>query len=352
MHNHSDNEGFFKIFVGVFNHAIMITFFVIIMMMIIELVNIQSKGKWNKSLQKRGFLQIILAGFMGAMPGCLGSFAIVSLYVHRTISFAALVTVMIATSGDEIFIMFAMIPETGLLIIVALFFIAVISGVIVYFVAPKIQMPKTKHSHNEFHSNNASCLSINITEISAYYKNISFHRALLLFGFVIFTTLLITGGIGKNEWNWEKITFLIITIVGLFIAATSSEHFLIEHLWNHIIKKHFLKIFLWTFGTFLFIHMLDHYIDVESWIQSNKYIVLLIAVLIGIIPESGPHIVFISLFSAGSIPFSILLANSAVQDGHGAIPLLAESRKSFILMKLINAIVGIIVGAALLMLGF
>ena len=100
------------------------------------------------------------------------------------------------------------------------------------------------------------------------------------------------------------------------------------------------------------IHLLDQYIDVEEWIKSNSYIILLIAVLIGIIPESGPHIVFISLFASGSIPVSILLANSIVQDGHGAIPLLAESRRSFIWMKLINALVGLIIGSALLLTGF
>ncbi len=102
---------------------------------------------------------------------------------------------------------------------------------------------------------------------------------------------------------------------------------------------------------FVLIHLLDEYIDVEEWIKSNSYFILITAVLIGIIPESGPHIVFISLFASGSIPISILLANSIVQDGHGAIPLLAESRRSFIWMKLVNAIVGLIVGGGLLLIG-
>ena len=84
----------------------------------------------------------------------------------------------------------------------------------------------------------------------------------------------------------------------------------------------------------------------------NLILILMIAVLIGIIPESGPHIVFITLFLNGTIPFSILLANSIVQDGHGAIPLLAESQKSFIVMKLINILVGLIVGFSGYFFGF
>ncbi len=348
MHNHSDNESFLNVLLESSNHAIMITVFVIIMMMIIEIINIQSKGRWHKSLRKNGFLQIIIAAFIGIMPGCLGTFAVVSLYVHGTVSFAALVTAMIATSGDEIFIMFAMIPKNAVLIMISLFFIAIIAGVIINIFAKNKIAASRQISHNEYHNNDNDCLCFSITEIKKHYQNISFHRALLVFGFFSFTILLLTGNIGSDEWGWEKITFLITGILGLTIVAAISEHFLTHHLWHHIIKHHFLKIFLWTFGAFVVIHALDHYINVEQWTHSNQYIILIVAVLIGIIPESGPHIVFISLFANGSIPFSVLLANSIVQDGHGAIPLLAESRKQFIIMKLLNALVGLVVGAGLM----
>jgi hypothetical protein len=73
---------------------------------------------------------------------------------------------------------------------------------------------------------------------------------------------------------------------------------------------------------------------------------------IGIIPESGPHLIFVTLFVSGSIPFSILIANSIVQDGHGALPLLAESRKSFLYMKGVNFIVGLLVGITGILAGF
>ena len=124
----------------------------------------------------------------------------------------------------------------------------------------------------------------------------------------------------------------------------SSDHFLEEHLWKHVLKKHLLRIFLWTFGALLVIHYLQMFIDVDTWIQTNIWIVLVIAVLIGIIPESGPHLVFVTLFAAGSLPFAILLASSLVQDGHGTIPLLAVSKKNFIILKLINVLVGFVIG--------
>jgi hypothetical protein len=141
-------------------------------------------------------------------------------------------------------------------------------------------------------------------------------------------------------------------LVATFIISTVNDHFLKEHLWAHIIKKHFLKIFLWTFATLLLIHFINDYIDINSWIQANLFSILIFAVLIGIVPQSGPHYIFILLFADGAIPFSILLANSIVQDGHGAIPLLAESKKSFVFAKLINLIIGLIVGLAGLAMGF
>jgi len=91
--------------------------------------------------------------------------------------------------------------------------------------------------------------------------------------------------------------------------------------------------------------------DLHQLIQHNMYWVLVVAVLIGIIPESGPHLIFVMLFASGNLPLSILLASSIVQDGHGSLPLLAESRKSFIKVKLINMAVGLLIGLAGLSLG-
>ena len=67
--------------------------------------------------------------------------------------------------------------------------------------------------------------------------------------------------------------------------------------------------------------------------------------------RSGPHLLFVTMFSQGLLPFSILLANSIVQDGHGMLPLLAESRKDFIKVKAINMLVAFIAGSFFLIFG-
>jgi len=99
-------------------------------------------------------------------------------------------------------------------------------------------------------------------------------------------------------------------------------------------------------------HVLTRYLYLEGLIRENLWVVLLIACLVGVIPESGPHLVFLTLYVNGALPLSILLASSIVQDGHGMLPMLAHSRKVFAQVKMINLIVGLAAGAAGLILGF
>jgi len=79
--------------------------------------------------------------------------------------------------------------------------------------------------------------------------------------------------------------------------------------------------------------------------------VLLIVVLMGIVPESGPHMVFVMMFADGIIPFSVLLASSIVQDGHGMLPLLSYTLRDTILVKIFNIVFGLIIGLILYYIG-
>ena len=131
----------------------------------------------------------------------------------------------------------------------------------------------------------------------------------------------------------------------LFLAG---DHFVEEHLWEHIVCHHLPAIFLWTFGTILTIGIIMSYFDITTWISDNTILMILLAAAIGIIPESGPHLVFVSLYAAGVVPLPVLLASCISQDGHASLPLLAQSRGAFLKAKLINVCVAIIAGLILL----
>ena len=324
--------------------ALMITGFVFLMMLFIEYVNVVTKGRWLTIIKQSHWGNYFLAAALGIIPGCLGAFAVVSLYTHRLVSLGALVTAMIATSGDEAFVMFSMFPAKAMILMAMLFVIGIATGAFTDLAVRKQKHLLGEDDHElEIHDEDA-CNCFPGQAFWQQLKNITFPRALLISMLVLFLSSLLFGVIGPPDWNWERITYFIGTLFALFVIGTVPDHFLEEHLWNHVLRKHFLKIFGWTFGALLIIHLLQEYLDITAWVEANHYAVMTIALLIGIIPESGPHLIFVTLFAKGAIPFTVLLASSIVQDGHGMIPLLAVSKKAFVWVKLINLFAGLIVG--------
>ncbi|HIE35647.1 MAG TPA: selenocysteine protein, partial [Candidatus Omnitrophica bacterium] len=135
--------------------------------------------------------------------------------------------------------------------------------------------------------------------------------------------------------------------LSLFIVVSAQEHYLEKHIWEHILKTHIRRVFLWSFFAFLFVDIGLKSFNIEKIINSKLIYVIFISSLVGIIPESGPHLVFVTMFYKGVIPFSVLLVSSLVQDGHALIPLLSHSVKISIWVKIFNLIIGLIIGYTL-----
>ena len=330
----------------------MITSFVFVIMLLIEYLNILTSGVWQKKLVNKAWGQYVIASLLGVVPGCLGAFVVVAMYSHGLITIGAVVTAMIATSGDEAFIMLAMIPKQAFLIIGILFTVGIVAGILTDIIRGKSAIGKTQYCKKlELHEiNNCACFPRDM--IFKQWKECSVSRGILGFVLILIILALSTGEIGPHEWNWIRITFLIVTMIALFIVATVPDHFIEEHLWQHLVKKHIPKIFLWTLGALVVMHLLLEHLHLESTIREGRWIILLVACFVGLIPESGPHLIFVTFYTQGTIPLSILLASSIVQDGHGMLPMLAHSRRSFMGIKIINFITGFLCGAIGLILGF
>ena len=395
-------------------------------MMMIESLNIESKGMVFKGLKRTKFGQVVVAALLGSIPGCMGGFATVSLYTHRMFSFGALVAMMIASSGDEAFVMLAMIPEKALILFAVLFVLAVVVGVTVdYFHGRRHERTCGLHDHSgcgietscgdgymihetdrpdSLESGNrdlGKCSPISREPGQSGRKHAherkkrhyGWKRMVMFVGLAAFIAALATGQLGHdhaaheghdheahahehaihhhhgeectcdhghmeaadahenmhinllNE-DWMNVLFASLSVIVLFVLLFASDHFVEEHLWEHIVRKHLPTIFAWTFGVLLVLGIGLQMIDIDHWISGNTSLMILLAALIGIIPESGPHMIFVTLFAAGVVPFPVLLASSISQDGHASIPLLAESRKIFVWAKAINCIVALAAGFA------
>jgi hypothetical protein len=335
-----------------FNQALLITGFVAVIMLVIEYVNVVSQGAWQSRLSRHRFGQYLLASFLGATPGCLGAFAVVAMYAHRRVTLGSIVAAMIATSGDESFVMFALIPETAVLLHCLLFFIGLLAAFLTDWLAGS-RMTRFLSCREDFQLHEQDyCRCFAPEQFVEQWKRCSPARGTLTFVLLGFLLLIAAGGIGPEQWNWIRITLLLTSGVGLFIAATVPEHFLEDHLWKHVIRQHVPRVFLWTFGALLLMELIVNHWQIGDAVQNNKWIVLVSAALIGLVPESGPHLVFVTLFDKGLVPLSTLLASSIVQDGHGMLPMLAHSRRAFLLVKFIDLIFGLAAGLALMTLGY
>jgi len=275
-------------FYKVIEETLEITFIVALMMILVDIVNTWTNGKIKAFLEnKNKYRQYVLASFIGALPGCFGGITNVSLYMHGLISFGALAGSMIAVSGDEAYVMLAMIPETAILIFGLLFVLGIFGGIIIDKIVKKFNIN----------------VCVNCESLVVHEKE------------------------------------------------RSIKHFIIEHIWEHIIKKHIWKVAIWTFAALLVVELSLNFLDLNAITTNYKLAFIFIAALIGLIPESGPHIFFVKLFADGMIPFSVLLTSSIVQDGHGMLPMLSYSVEDTLKIKLFNFAFGLIIGLILFSFG-
>lgn len=346
--------------ISIFKHALMISFFVFVMMLLVDFIDMASKGRMSGIIKGGRWKQYTLASFLGSTPGCLGAFMNVSLYVHGMISFGAIVGGMIATSGDEAFVMLTQFPGTALALFVLLF----VFGILFAWISDKI-------IHHLGFIPCESCIDAHCEEcltdidnqesmsdifrpanLIENFQSLYFTRFLLLVLIVSFLVLISTGTLGPSTWDWKRITFIFLSLCTLYIIMVCSEHYLESHIWDHIIKKHLFRVFLWSFGALLFVHLGLAFWNLDAFIHEHMLWILVIGALMGIIPESGPHLIFVMMYAQGLIPFSVLFTTSFVQDGHGMLPLLSYSLKDSVLIKIFNLIFGLAVGGIFFALGF
>lgn len=269
--------------------SVKITLLVLVMMIIVDSLNTWTKGKASSLLKgSGGFRQYFITSFIGTIPGCIGGFTNVTLYIHGLISFGALAGSMIAVSGDEAFVMLAMFPKEAAILLGVLFFLGVSGGKVIDMIVKHFKINTCQN-----------CDDLVVHE---------------------------------NEHG--------------------LKHFSYAHIWTHIIKKHIWKTFLWTFFALLVVEFGLKYFNLQQFTSEYKIAFLFLGAFLGLIPESGPHLIFVTLFFNGLIPFSVLLTSSIVQDGHGMLPMLSYSLGDSVKIKIFNLFIGLIIGLILFTIGF
>jgi hypothetical protein len=163
-----------------FNKGLMITMFVFVMMTVADYLNVLTSGKMNRMISGGLFRQYITTAFLGATPGCLGAFMNVSFYVHGLITFGAIVGGMIATSGDEAFVMLALFPAKAILLFMILFIVGICSAWLVDKLVPVLKIrPCEECEIPVLHAEHGD-VRITLQGVKAHFHKISLTRFLLL----------------------------------------------------------------------------------------------------------------------------------------------------------------------------
>ena len=393
----------------ILREGLLITGFVLIMMLVIEYLNVLTRGNWDRVISRWTWGQSAFAALLGVTPGCLGAYAAASLYIHRILSIGALSAAMIATCGDEAFMMLALFPATAIKIFAVMFVSGLVTGILIDL-ATRSRLTKETQDTEQYtpHHEHPECVPASGLQILKQWRSCSPHRGWLALFLILFLGGVLSGTLGhmhlplenhaheaettvhdhdsvdavhaeeadlsrrsnetkpdlsrrlvpakhrsvagssetEPDWNWVRITLLMSVCVALLIVAIVPDHFLDEHLWHHLIKIHAWRVLLWTFGALIVAHLIIDRLDLSTAIESHKLPMLLLACLVGLLPVSGPHLVFVVLFAGNAIPLSILMANCIVQEGHGLIPTLAHSRRAFFFVKGIKLILALALGLA------
>ena len=282
-------------FADILKESLLITAIVTAMMLLIEYISYRTEGKLIPLLRRSKIGGVLAAAVLGVIPGCLGGYITVSMYTKRVFSFSALLAMMIATTGDEAFVMLAMYPGTALWIFAGLFVLAVIVGA----AGERLERSRRPEECSDWPAAN-ECERPSANDLE---------------------------GPAANPHTDDK----------------DLKHRLVHTLGDA------LKIFVWAFGVLMVVQLASNYVDLETWVSGNTALMIPLAVLIGLIPQSGPHLVFVTLFAQGIVPLPVLIASCLSQDGHAGLPLLAEDKRSFVRAKAIKCVLALAAGYLLML---
>ena len=246
--------------------------------------------KFSKFLSKSNKTSVLYASFLGCIPQCGFSSVMADLYSERKVSLGALLAVFIATSDEAVPIMLSDVTNkkvllhllllVGLKVVFAIAWGYAINGILKLIKKHKSVkfedevLPPHDHSHDHKHE----CGHIHTEEC--------------------------VSGCGHEHGSCAENVFL--------------DAFM-----------HTFEIVIYIFVASLILNMISGvWTDAFSKLLTDSiYIQILIASLIGLIPNCAASVFLVELYSVGSLGFPALLAGLTACAGVGAVILWTRNRK-------------------------
>lgn len=305
--------------------------------------------KIKQSYCDHPYLSIPFAAFMGALPGCGGAIVIVTQYTQQKASFAALVTVLIATMGDAAFLLLATEPKTALLVLSVSICTAIATG---FFI-------RLFHEDNFLIPEQTNTSFI----VKSPPSSVKQHYAAIFWQFVLIPSLLI-GLLSALQIDIaaysETISFITqwfaVFACGFILinwSFSNNNEPLIntsplnapKQVWPKVVADtHFVTT--WVIVAFISYELMVNFLglDLANWLQHGVLFVPLICAIIGLLPGCGPQILVTSLYLQGIIPISGLISNAISNDGDALFPAIALAPKAALVASIYSTVPALFIG--------
>ena len=245
--------------------------------------------KFSRFLSKNKKTSVLYASFLGCVPQCGFSSVMADLYSERHVSLGALLAVFIATSDEAVPIMLSNVTNTsvlldmlklvGIKIVLALVFGYAIEGV-ASLVRKKRQPHKEEilppHDHSHDHKHECGHIHTDECVVGCGHEH---------------------GGCAENIFL-DAFMHTFEIVIYIFIAA-----------------------FILNFVSEMWVDAL------ATLLTNNVYVQILIASLIGLIPNCAASVFLVELYISGTLYFPALLAGLSSCAGVGVIILWARNRR-------------------------
>lgn len=308
------------------------------------------------AFQNSRHLQVVMASFLGALPGCGGAIVVTTQFVNGRLGFGSLVAVLTATMGDAAFLLLASRPMTGLGVIAVGIVTGCLTGLVVNALhGDDFMRPETPA--REPVQDNTTPTALNRSAINL--QGLFWQWLLVPAAAVAFAQSLQIDINASLRWPAHTIEWIgaALAVTAMTLWALTQEIDSYQSAVSETDKKqqaHPLQkaaqdtnfVSAWVIIAFLIFELTRHF---TGWQMSNDWQqwgvwMPAVGILVGMLPGCGPQILITSFYLAGSVPLSTQLANAISNDGDALFPAIALAPKAALFATIYTSIPAIVVG--------
>lgn len=390
------------IYIAASSTFIQVGAFVGITLLFFGLIDYKTNGGFLNGFKKHKKYQVIFGSLLGLTPGCGGAIMVMPLYLKGHATFGTMVATLISTMGDAAFILLVEDPLSLAWVLLISFITGITVGYILdcFKVGEKFTPLYTEKQlahdnwqfrpeqtefpdesivfHKQLDNNPEMVIDqdkvIHIPNVQRFFYHFRHHSAPYIFWFILVLAFPL-GILNLMQVNFDTAFPIknlgIIGVIGTFFSIAYnliSKKFLADDSLPETcskinsLKETFIHnaeetafVIMWVFIALLLYESAVYLIGgeevVAAFMQQTGYWTILVALLVGLIPGCGPHIILATMYTQGLIPFSALITNAICNDGDALFPILAMDKRASFWATIFGIIPAGIIGTAFYLMG-